>query len=220
MLTSRALNRGGYFIMIARARALWVALWWGMLIALPTFGQTLNDLTGRDVTADKLISVLAPKEPPPPETSARTRGLSLAAPPCKHFRRAVHRGIQLVPKADIAAITVEFPSGSAVLTPADEGILNSLGQALSSATLKPCCFEIQGHTDSIGNAAYNKRLSQRRAQAVVDYLADHNTVERDRMIPLGLGKSQPIADNATAEGRAKNRRVQVVNLGYGSSSAD
>lgn len=205
--------------MIARHRVLWVALWLGMLIALPTLGQTLNDLTGRDVTADKLISVLAPKEPPPPETSAASRGRGLVAPACKHYRRDVERGIELVPKADIAAITVQFPSGSAALTPADKGILNSLGQALSSRALKPCCFEIQGHTDSIGNAAFNKRLSQRRAQAVVNYLADHDTVERDRMIPLGLGMSQPIADNATAEGRAKNRRVQVVNLGYGSSSA-
>ena len=73
--------------MIARHRVLWVALWLGMLIALPTLGQTLNDLTGRDVTADKLISVLAPKEPPPPETSAASRGL--------RSRRA---GVQALPQ--------------------------------------------------------------------------------------------------------------------------
>ena len=204
--------------MIARAMALWVALWLSVVFALPTFGQTLNDLTGRDVSADKLISVLAPKQSPPPETTAATRGLGLIEPGCQHFHKDVARGIELAPKADIAAITVQFRSGSAALTPADKGILNSLGQALSSAALKPCCFEIQGHTDSIGNAAFNKRLSQKRAESVVNFLADHENVERGRMIPLGLGKSQPIADNATAGGRAKNRRVQVVNLGYGSSS--
>src|SRR5689334_4592902 len=132
-----------------------------------------------------------------------------------HFRKAAERGIALVPKADIAALTVEFPSGSARLTPADEEVLKSLGEALNSETLKPCCFEIQGHTDSVGKASYNKRLSQRRAEAVVRYLAAHNSIDRDRMIARGFGMSDPIASNSTAEGRAKNRRVQVVNLGYG-----
>jgi outer membrane protein OmpA-like peptidoglycan-associated protein len=204
--------------MVARARTWGVALLLSTAIALPTFGQTLNDLTGREVSADELISVLAPKQSPPPQATTGTRGLGLTAPGCQHFHRDVERGIELAPKANIAAITVQFQSGSAALTPTDKRILNSLGQALSSAALKPCCFEIQGHTDSIGSAAFNKRLSQKRAESVVDFLADHENVERDRMIPLGLGKTQPIADDATAEGRAKNRRVQVVNLGYGSSS--
>ena len=83
----------------------------------------------------------------------------------------------MTPKADIAALTVEFKSGSARLTPADEKVLTSLGEALTSATLKPCCFEIQGHTDSVGKASYNKRLSQRRAEAVVEYLTEHNSIE-------------------------------------------
>ena len=126
----------------------------------------------------------------------------------------------MTPKADIAALTVEFKSGSARLTPADEKVLTSLGEALTSATLKPCCFEIQGYTDSIGKAAYNRKLSQRRAEAVVEYLAEHNSIGRDRMVARGFGMSQPIASNDTAEGRAKNRRVQIVNLGYGTDSAD
>lgn len=155
--------------MIARPRALWVALGLSMASALPTFGQRLNDLTGREVSADHLISVLAPKQSPSPGTITATRGLGLAAPGCQHFHKDVQRGIELVPKADIAAITVQFQSGSAALTPADKGILNSLGQALSSAALKPCCVEIQGHTDSIGSAAFNKRLSQKRAESVVDF---------------------------------------------------
>jgi outer membrane protein OmpA-like peptidoglycan-associated protein len=90
---------------------------------------------------------------------------------------------KLAPKADITALTLQFESGSARLTPADEKTLETLGEALNSETLKPCCFEIQGHTDSIGKPSYNKMLSQRRAQAVVEYLAEHNSIERDRMIP-------------------------------------
>ncbi len=194
----------------------------GVLLAITplAFGQTVNDLTGESVSPDKLIAVLTPKEGPPSAQGGGSRGLTLVAPGCKHFRTEAERGIALTPKADIAAITIEFASGSARLTPADEKILTSLGDALTSATLKPCCFEIQGHTDSIGSASYNKRLSQRRAEAVVAYLADHDAVDRDRMIPQGLGMTQPIATNKTAAGRAKNRRVQIVNLGYGTASAD
>lgn len=191
-----------------------------LMIPSPAFSQKVNDLTGQAVTPEELITVLRPKEGPSAMMGGATRGLSLVAPACKHFRKAAERGIILTPKADIAALTVEFKSGSARLTPADEKVLTNLGEALTSATLKPCCFEIQGHTDSIGKAAYNKKLSQRRAEAVVEYLAEHNSIGRDRMIARGFGMSQPIASNDNAEGRAKNRRVQIVNLGYGTASAD
>jgi len=184
-----------------------------LLMAAPALCQKVNDLTGQAVTPEKQIAVLTPK-------GGATRGLSLVAPACRHFREEAERGISLTPKADIAAITVEFPSGSARLTRADQKILTSLGDALTSATLKPCCFEIQGHTDSVGSVSYNKRLSQKRAEAVVRYLTDHNSIEPDRMIPRGFGMSQPMASNNTAAGRAKNRRVQIVNLGYGTEAGD
>jgi outer membrane protein OmpA-like peptidoglycan-associated protein len=187
-----------------------------LMISSPAFSQAVKDLTGQAVTPEKLIGVLTPKGSPPAAMSGATRGLSLVAPACKHFREAADRGIALTPKADIVALTVEFASGSTRLTPADESVLKSLGKALTSATLKPCCFEIQGHTDSVGKPSYNQRLSERRAKTVIAYLAGHNSIEPDRMIPRGFGMSQPIASNATAEGRAKNRRVQIVNLGYGS----
>ena len=98
--------------------------------------------------------------------------------------------------------------------------MKSLGDAINPAAPKPCCFEIQGHTDSVGKASYNERFSQKRAEAVVQYLAEHNGVERDRMIARGFGLSQPIASNVTAKGRAKDRRVQIVNLGYETEAGD
>jgi outer membrane protein OmpA-like peptidoglycan-associated protein len=186
-----------------------------LMASSPAFSQSVNELTGPSVTPEKLIAVLTPKQGPP----AANRGLTFVAPTCRHFRKAADRGIVLTPKADIAALTLEFETGSAMLTSSDEKVLATLGEALGSATLKPCCFEIQGYTDSVGRPAYNKRLSQRRAQAVAAYLADHNSIERDRMIPRGFGMSQPLASNATAEGRARNRRVQIVNLGYATDSA-
>ena len=68
---------------------------------------------------------------------------------------------------------------------------------------------VEGHTDWVGGDAYNKILSQRRAQSVVNYLVQHG-VERSRLVPVGYGESRPIADNNTTEGRAKNRRTEFT----------
>jgi OOP family OmpA-OmpF porin len=69
-----------------------------------------------------------------------------------------------------------------------------------------------GHTDSVGTDAYNQRLSVRRADAVKDYLVSKG-VEKNRVYTEGKGEKQPIADNKTAEGRAKNRRVEIEVVG-------
>ncbi len=157
-----------------------------LLMSSSAFSQTVNDLTGQAVTLEKLIGVLTPKEKPPAVIGGTTRGLTFVASACKHFHEAAERGIVLTPKSDIAALTVEFESGSARVNRIDEKVLTSLGDALTSATLKPCCFEIQGYTDSVGKAAYNKRLSQRRAEAVVEYLTEHNSIDRNRMMHADL----------------------------------
>ena len=70
---------------------------------------------------------------------------------------------------------------------------------------------VAGHTDSDGDAAYNKDLSQRRAQSVVNYLTGQG-VEGSNMIAKGFGEEQPIADNDSAEGKAANRRVELNRL--------
>lgn len=72
--------------------------------------------------------------------------------------------------------------------------------------------EIQGHTDSDGSASYNQGLSERRAQAVVNYLIQNYGIDRNRLMARGYGQSNPIATNATAEGKALNRRVEFVIL--------
>lgn len=65
---------------------------------------------------------------------------------------------------------------------------------------------IEGHTDSVGAEAYNQQLSQRRADAVLKYLVDGG-IAANRLRAEGFGETQPVADNATADGRAQNRRV-------------
>jgi outer membrane protein OmpA-like peptidoglycan-associated protein len=71
---------------------------------------------------------------------------------------------------------------------------------------------VDGHTDSIGTEAYNQRLSERRAQSVVDYLV-RGGIARSRLNPVGEGESDPVASNDTEEGRAQNRRVELNILG-------
>jgi OOP family OmpA-OmpF porin len=70
--------------------------------------------------------------------------------------------------------------------------------------------EIVGHTDSIGSDAFNQRLSERRAQAVVDELIAQDPSLAGRLVPSGKGKRESVATNDTAEGRAKNRRVEII----------
>jgi OmpA-OmpF porin, OOP family len=70
-------------------------------------------------------------------------------------------------------------------------------------------ININGYCDAIGTTRYNLKLSERRADAVVTYLADHGIAE-NRMSPHGYGKTNFIATNKTSEGRAQNRRVELV----------
>lgn len=99
---------------------------------------------------------------------------------------------------------VHFAFNSAVLTADDKAALDKM-----IPDLKRLHFingEIQGHTDSKGTAAYNQKLSERRAKAVADYLAA-NGINEGRVTVVGYGETMPVADNKTEEGRAHNRRV-------------
>lgn len=103
---------------------------------------------------------------------------------------------------------VMFRTGSAKLIPRAKAKLDELAAALEN--LGPDQeFVIEGHTDSRGGAAYNQRLSKRRANAVRAYLISQG-VDSDRVVARGHGENEPIASNAEAEGRAENRRVEVV----------
>jgi len=69
---------------------------------------------------------------------------------------------------------------------------------------------LEGHTDSIGAAAYNQKLSERRANAVMNYLINQGGVSASRLSTIGYGEERPVASNATKEGRATNRRVELT----------
>lgn len=103
--------------------------------------------------------------------------------------------------------SVLFPSNKYTLLPSAESRLNEVAEALLSS--KERSIRVEGYTDARGSEDFNLTLSQRRAEAVRDYLVSHG-YEADLVKARGLGKSQPIAANDTAEGRANNRRVEIV----------
>lgn len=69
---------------------------------------------------------------------------------------------------------------------------------------------IEGHTDEVGTDEYNMQLSQRRANSVLNYLVEHSGIERSRLKAVGYGKSRPVADNRTEEGKQQNRRIDSI----------
>ena len=100
---------------------------------------------------------------------------------------------------------INFESSKAIITADSFDLLASIK---STAELCPRAnFEIAGHTDSAGRLAFNTSLSEARAKAVLDHLVDLG-LDKSQLSARGYGPTQPIADNATPEGRAKNRRIE------------
>ena len=100
-----------------------------------------------------------------------------------------------------------FEFDKAAITPAGKAKLDAAAATLAANPTVEVSAE--GHTDGVGSAAYNQGLSERRANAVVAYLTAKG-VAANRMKAVGYGKSKPVASNDTAEGRAQNRRVDLV----------
>ena len=102
--------------------------------------------------------------------------------------------------------TIFFDTGSDRIQPRSFPLLNEVALALKDNPSFQ--VEIGGHTDSNGDDAYNRKLSQRRTESVKKYLVKKGGVDPKRLVPVGYGESQPIDTNQTAAGRAKNRRVE------------
>jgi outer membrane protein OmpA-like peptidoglycan-associated protein len=139
------------------------------------------------------VVVPAPKppEPPPPPP-----------PPKKPKRVEV--------KVDRIEITekIQFELDKATIKSESHGLLNEIVDVLKeNPSIKK--VDIIGHTDSDGADKYNQDLSDRRAKAVLEYLTSHG-IDEKRLTSKGMGESKPIADNNTAEGKEKNRRVEFL----------
>jgi OOP family OmpA-OmpF porin len=107
----------------------------------------------------------------------------------------------------VAETSVKFGFNRDNLTPKAKEALDQLAGTIAST--KGYIIALEGSTDSVGSADYNYDLSQRRANAVIQYLASKYSVPAHKIYVIGLGKDKPVETNKTAAGRADNRRVDV-----------
>lgn len=130
----------------------------------------------------------------------------------QELRRSMQgTGVEVQREGDVIQLimpgNITFATDSAEIASSFYGPLNNL--AGSFREYQQNSIEIVGHTDSTGTHAYNMGLSQRRAQSVASYLQAQG-IDPARLSTRGMGPDQPLASNATAEGRAQNRRVEVT----------
>jgi len=105
------------------------------------------------------------------------------------------------------ALYINFDTGKATIRPDSQSVIDQVAEMLQ--TNPGLNLSVEGHTDSVGSPASNKALSENRAKAVVAALAAKG-IDGKRLTAVGWGQDKPIADNRTEEGRAKNRRVELV----------
>jgi outer membrane protein OmpA-like peptidoglycan-associated protein len=161
------------------------------------------------ITADTRVN-------PVEENQARIAGqideLHAIAAEARAEVNVAHERISALDDYDVEeTVAVNFRVNSAVLSPQAKQQLDDL--AAKALVTKGYVIEVAGHTDATGGEAKNFRLSQQRAESVVQYLAVNHKIPLRRFItPLGFGKTDAVADNTTAAGRAQNRRVEVKML--------
>jgi outer membrane protein OmpA-like peptidoglycan-associated protein len=175
-----------------------------------------------NVSADQILSALKPKP--------LTRSLSVAPqadPAAKahaddvlnSVRNRRTRSLSSSEREEIAEIAatkpnidleIQFDFNSAAISPTSMASVEALGKALSDPGLKGSTFVVAGHTDAVGNDAFNQDLSERRADAIKRYLVDHYGISGGDLVTVGYGESR-LKDSDHPDA-AVNRRVQVVNM--------
>ena len=185
-------------------RAIFWAIPLGLFLANAAAAQLVKSFMDKNPTSDELIDALTPHAAGPADNPAvQYRGLTVS----KNVKTGTAQPVDM----PVVALNVNFAFNSAVLTPKSQELLDQLALAMQSPALQHYRFQLEGHTDSKGSAVYNQKLSQRRAQAVRDYLSGEKKVAATRLMAVGKGASEPL-DPAHPED-AVNRRVQIVNLG-------
>lgn len=124
---------------------------------------------------------------------------------CEYFHWRAPRCPEKVAPANVVLDGVNFDFDKATLRPESYSILDGNVARLKGNSKN---VTIEGHTDSIGSDTYNQSLSERRANTVKEYFISKG-IEGSRLSAVGKGESSPISDNSTAEGRFKNRRVEL-----------
>ncbi|OYW74148.1 MAG: hypothetical protein B7Z37_18805 [Verrucomicrobia bacterium 12-59-8] len=124
--------------------------------------------------------------------------------------KAAEMASQIALNGKVALYGIQFDTDKATIRPDSEATLAEIAKLLEE---KPDLrVLVVGHTDTEGSFEYNRSLSQRRADSVVANLAGKG-ISKERLFPVGISFASPVATNATEEGRAKNRRVELVDMG-------
>ncbi|HJV67930.1 outer membrane protein OmpA [Ideonella sp.] len=148
-------------------------------------------------------------KPPPPPAPAPAPAPVVAPPPPAPPAPPAPKPAPVSEKVTYAADAF-FDFNKAVLKPEAKAKLDDLVSKTKGVNLE--VIIAVGHTDSVGSDAYNQKLSIKRSEAVKDYIVSKG-IEKNRVYTEGKGEKQPVADNKTAEGRAKNRRVEIEVVG-------
>jgi outer membrane protein OmpA-like peptidoglycan-associated protein len=150
----------------------------------------------KDVTESGLIDALTP------EPTVRTRSIKV-----RPNSPAPQAAAPEPTKKAEASLLITFETGSAELTQRARAALDKVGRALNSEQLAEFEFSVEGHADPRGGAEANQKLSQARAESVVDYLASAHNVPRNRLHPVGKGAQELM--NPSVPSAEENRRVTI-----------
>lgn len=192
----------------------------GLIVEVEGRGDSQGELVAEKIRFDESDMRAAitsdTRVTPVEENQARITGqmdeLYAVAAEARNEVAAVNQRVNALDDYEVqetAAVT--FRVNSAVLSPEAKQELDAFAAKVENA--KAFTIEVAGHTDSTGGDTKNFRLSQQRAEAVVQYLAVNHKIPLRRFVtPMGYGKTEAVADNTTAAGRAQNRRVEVKML--------
>ena len=165
--------------------------WVGIVVALSGCSGTM---AFSDTSSIAIEGTLPPPPPPPPAPKPEP------PPPPKR--------VEVTADQIVIHDKILFEVDKAVIRTESYSLVDEITQVVKdNPQIKK--LSIEGHTDGDGSEKYNQTLSDKRAAAVMQYLVDHG-VPADRLASKGFGESKPIADNATAEGKEKNRRVEFI----------
>ena len=165
--------------------------------AKPKFVESVAGIVVVALMGSTLAGCCAPQQPPtPPKVAAP------APPPPPPPRPAPPPA-----KEKLVLRGVNFDFNKSNIRPGDAAVLDEAAAALKANSA--VTVDVNGYTDAIGSVKYNQKLSERRAASVVKYLVKAGIPE-DRLVPKGFGKTNFVATNDTAEGRAQNRRVELI----------
>lgn len=115
--------------------------------------------------------------------------------------------LEALNKNGFIALNILFDTGKSTIKSESQPIIDQIYELLKTNTALK--VSVEGHTDNVGTSESNKTLSETRAKAVVDAMITKG-IDKSRMVSKGWGQDKPVADNRTDEGRAKNRRVEIV----------